>query len=65
MRPHLRLMAALSLFASGAARAAPPTLNQPAPAVAASAWLNVPGGGETSLDDLRGHLVVLEFWGTY
>ncbi|HBF22584.1 MAG TPA: hypothetical protein DDW23_02095 [Planctomycetes bacterium] len=59
MRTVLPLAFLLSLGVASPAQVA----GQKAPEISASSWLNSPPG--TSLADLRGRVVYLEFWATW
>ncbi|MCK6459999.1 MAG: hypothetical protein L6Q95_08915 [Planctomycetes bacterium] len=47
-----------------AGTAAAQEIGEPAPAIAADGWLNVPAGEAPSLDAFRGKAVLIEFWDT-
>jgi len=55
------LMAAVALCAAPLAAQLP--AGSPAPEIEASAWYNDPAG--TSLEELRGRVVFIEFWATW
>lgn len=38
---------------------------QPAPALEVKDWMNTPDGQPLKLEDLKGKVVVIDFWGTW
>lgn len=62
LHPSLRLVLLGIVIASVDAQK--PTVGAPAPAFAASSWLNWEGDAPT-VESLKGRVVLLEFWGTW
>ena len=63
---HIPLAAAAGVCLwAGVAGAETLNVGDVAPEIKAAAWFNVPGEGAIKPGDLRGQVVMIEFWGTY